>query len=92
MLSNSRIIWFAKQWPHQDVARLEVAVRDGVLAVRPLDLRVQVRQPARERVHQPNLKFTVQCGQIRGWIDLNVGVPMAGGPLLQRSSGKHDGG
>ena len=56
MLSNSRIIWFAKQWPHQDVARLEVAVRDGVLAVRPLDLRVQVRQPARERVHQPNLQ------------------------------------
>ena len=55
MLSNSRIIWFAKQWPHQDVARLEVAVRDGVLAVRPLDLRVQVRQPARERVHQPDL-------------------------------------
>ena len=51
-------------------------MRDGVLAVRPLDLRVQVRQPARERVHQPNLKFTVQYGQIIGWIDLNVGVSM----------------
>ena len=40
----------------EDVPRLDVTVGDGVLAVRPLDLGVEVRQAAGERVAQANLK------------------------------------
>lgn len=49
----------------QDVLALQVAVGDGRLALRAVDLRVQVAEAAGGRVGEPQQRLRVQRGQLQ---------------------------